>query len=190
MNYKLSSENEVKELEKLIKYKLETKRLSLVPLEPRLLQLAIEDYGKMQRDLGLRVTNMFLDEELEYAMKVRLRKVLEDVENFLWTTNWAIINKDLNEIIGFIMIKGYPNEVGEVIIGYGIEEKYRKNGYATEAVGRLIKWIFENQKVKYIIADTEKNNIPSHKVLEKAGANKYKETDELLWWKIERKSII
>jgi [ribosomal protein S5]-alanine N-acetyltransferase len=190
MDYQLNDENEVKESEELKKYNLETERLSLLPLEPKQLKLSIDDYGKMQSDLGLRATIMILDEEMKHAMKVRLKKVLEDVENFLWLTNWAIINKEKNQIIGFIMIKGSPNDAGEVIVGYGIEENYRKNGYATESLKKLIKWIFMNPKAKCVIADTEKANIPSHKVLENAGAIKYKETDELIWWKIERRSIV
>lgn len=84
------------------------------------------------------------------------------------------------------MIKGYPNENGEVIVGYGIEDNYRNRGFATEALKGLIEWIFENPKALFVIGDTEKANIPSHKVLENAGAIKYKETDELIWWKIER----
>lgn len=92
MNYQLSDENEVKKSGKLIEYNLETERLSLLPLEPKQIELSIDDYRKMQRDLGLMATNMILDEEMKHAMKVRLKKVLEDVEKFLWLTNWAIIN--------------------------------------------------------------------------------------------------
>ncbi|OOM81942.1 hypothetical protein CLPUN_06960 [Clostridium puniceum] len=66
--------------------KLETERLNLLPLQAHNLTLALEDYKKMQTDLGLRITNTVLDEEMKYAMKVRLRKVLENVENFLWLT--------------------------------------------------------------------------------------------------------
>ncbi|MFD1176675.1 GNAT family N-acetyltransferase [Paenibacillus puldeungensis] len=166
--------------------KLETERLNLLPLQVHNLTLALEDYEKMQSDLGLRITNTVLDEEMKYAMKVRLRKVLENVENFLWLTNWAIINKRENQLIGFIMLKGYPNEIGEVIVGYSIEEKYRRNGYATEALKGLTEWIFENPKALCVIADTEKTNIPSHKVLQNVGAIKFKENDELIWWKIEK----
>lgn len=186
MKCELINEKEVKRSRKLIKYNLETERLILSPLEPEQLELAIEDYGKMQNNLGLNADNMILDEEMRYAMKVRLKKVLEDVENYLWLTNWAIINKEENIIVGFIMIKGCPNESGEVIVGYGIEEKYRKNGYATEALKRLTKWIFENPKAMCVIGDTEKTNIPSHKVLENAGAIRYTENDELIWWKIKK----
>ncbi len=45
---------------------------------------------------------------------------------------------------------------------------------------------FGNPKVISVIADTEKTNIPLHKLLEHAGTVQYKETDELIWWKIER----
>jgi RimJ/RimL family protein N-acetyltransferase len=98
-----------------------------------------------------------------------------------------VVLKEENRIIGFIMIKGYPNKSGEVIVGYGIEKKYRRNGYATESLRGLIKWIFENPKALCVIADTEKTNKPSHKVLKNIGAIKYKEIDELVWWKIENK---
>ncbi|MCB2299540.1 GNAT family N-acetyltransferase [Clostridium tagluense] len=188
MNYGLIKRNEIKEARRLINYNLETERLKLLPLQSHHLALSVEDYGEMQSDLGLRVTNIILDEEMQYAMKVRLRKVLEDVENYLWLTNWAIVHKEENQIIGFIILKGYPNEIGEVIVRYVIEEKYRRNGYATEALKGLTEWIFENPKALCVIADTEKTNIPSHKVLENVGAIKYKETDELIWWKIENKN--
>lgn len=165
---------------------LETERLKLLPLDANNLALSVEDYSKMESDLGLKVTNTILDDEMKYAMEVRLKKVLDDGENYLWLTNWAVVLKTENKIIGYIMIKGYPNEKGEVIIGYGINEKYRNKRYATEALKGLINWIFKNLKVICVIADTEKENISSHKVLENIGAIKYKETDELIWWKIEK----
>jgi [ribosomal protein S5]-alanine N-acetyltransferase len=99
---------------------LETERLSLLPLQAHQLELSLEDYAKMQVDLGLRVVDTVLNEEMRYAMRVRLRKVLEDVENYLWLTNWAVILKESKQIVGFIMLKGYPNKFGEVIVGYGI----------------------------------------------------------------------
>jgi len=166
--------------------KLESERLTLIPLQAQNLVSSLENYEKMETDLGVKITNTILDDEMKYAMEVRLRKVLEDSENYLWLTNWAVILKKENQIIGFIMIKGFPNENGEVIVGYSIEEKYRGNGYATETLKRLTEWIFTNPKALRVIADTEKANEPSHKVLENLGAVKYKENDDLIWWKIER----
>ena len=164
---------------------LQTERLRLIPLNTKALCLALADYQQMMESLGLRVTDAKLDEEMEYAMKVRLRKVLEDEENYLWLTNWAIVQKEENEITGFIMIKGTPNKNGEVIVGYGIEPQYRGKGYAAEALKGLVSWIFANPKVSRVIADTEKTNLSSHRVLEKLGAVIYNETEELFWWKLE-----
>jgi ribosomal-protein-alanine N-acetyltransferase len=183
----LMKENEIKELTEPMKHCLETERLNLVPLQAHSLALSLVDYGKMQTELGLSVTKTILeDDEMQYAMGVRLRKVLEDVDHYLWLTNWAIVLKEKSEIIGYIMLKGIPNEFGEVITGYDIDEDYRRKGYATEALNRLIQWIFENPKALSVIADTEKSNIPSCKLLEQVGAVQYKETDELIWWKIEK----
>lgn len=183
MSYKLIKRNETIAV-KTISHSLETERLSLLPLQSHQLALALEDYAKMQADLGLSVTSTVLDEEMEYVMKVRLRKVLEDVDNYLWLTNWAIIHKEEKQIIGYIILKGCPNEFGEVIVGYVVEESHRRKGYAAEALKVLIQWIFKNPQALFVIADTEKTNVPSHKLLENLGAVKYKETEELVWWKI------
>lgn len=164
--------------------KVETERLILLPLDSDNLLLSTGNFQAMEKNLGLSITDTKLDEDMQYAMRVRLRKVLADQENYLWLTNWAIVLKEQNCIAGFIMIKGCPNEKGEVIVGYGIEEKYRCKGYACEALKALAEWIFKNPTAQYVIADTEIMNIASHKVLLRAGAEKYKEDDDLIWWRI------
>lgn len=186
MNNTFTEEFEIQGLSEDKRYCLETDRLSILPLQADSLAASLVDYGKMQVELGLRVNKMILDDEMKYAMRVRLTKVLENAEQYMWYTNWAIIHKEENVIIGYIILKGLPNEFGEVIVGYDIEEMYRRKGYATEALGRLIQWIFGHSGALSVIADTEKSNIPSCKLLEHMGAVQYKETDELIWWKIER----
>lgn len=187
MNNELMEVNGVKELTETMKYCFETERLNLMPLQAHSLALSLLDYGKMQTELGLKVNKTILeDEEMQYAMKVRLTKVLENTDNFLWFTNWAIVLKEEKSIIGYIILKGLPNELGEVILGYEIDEKYRRKGYATEALRKMLQWIFANPQVLSVIADTEKVNLPSCKLLEHIGAVPYKETDQLIWWKMKR----
>jgi len=169
--------------------KLTTERLELIPLDASNLKLSIDNFQEMEQNFGLSVTDTKLDDNLRYAMEVRRNKVLADEGNYLWLTNWAIVSQEENCIVGFIMIKGCPNEFGEVIVGYGIEPKHRRKGYASEAFRGLMDWIFENPEAKAIIADTDKFNIPSHMVLENVGAKKYKETDELIWWRVENNSM-
>ncbi len=50
----------------------------------------------------------------------------------------------------------------------------------------MIQWIFTNPQSLSVIADTEKANIPSCKLVEHIGDVPYKEIDELIWWKINK----
>lgn len=83
------------------------------------------------------------------------------------------------------MIKGYPNEDGEAIVGYAMQDGYKRKGYMEEALRGLIKWMFLNTDVKCVIADTLKSNIPSQSLLQKIGMVFYKEDDECFWWRLE-----
>lgn len=175
--------------------KINTERLTLIPLDIENYILYLEDTNKVEENLGLIVTNTVIEEPLKIAHHSRLKKVIENKNTYLWETNWLVVLKEENRIIGGIMIKGMPNENGEVIIGYGTDDSYQKKGYMTEAVNGLIEWIFESPSALSIIADTDKDNDPSHKVLMRNGFKKYKETtetsdegeiEELVWWRLDK----
>ncbi len=84
MNNVFKEESEIQGLTGVKRYCLETDRLSLLPLQAHSLALSLVDYGKMQAELGLKVNRKFLDdEEMKYAMKVRLTKVLENSEQYV-----------------------------------------------------------------------------------------------------------
>lgn len=83
------------------------------------------------------------------------------------------------------MLKGMPNERGEVVIGYYTFPYYQGQGYMTESIIALKNWLLHQPNVKYVIADTEKDNVASHRVLEKAGAALYKETNSLYFWRFQ-----
>jgi RimJ/RimL family protein N-acetyltransferase len=56
----------------------------------------------------------------------------------------------------------------------------------TEALKRGILWIFERPDISALLAETTRSNLPSHRVLEKVGMVVYKETDNGLWWRLEK----
>ena len=162
---------------------LDTERLRLIPLSAENLRFLIDNPQKMELRLSLNDTDRSLSPDLKQAMEIRLLKLLDDEENYIWYTNWLIVLKDKNCSVGGIMIKGLPNESGEVVIGYYTLHEFQGNGYMTDAINILIKWLLNQSDVRFVIADTDKDNIPSHRVLEKSGAKMYKETDELYYWK-------
>lgn len=83
------------------------------------------------------------------------------------------------------MLKGIPSEQEEVVIGYYTLPPYMGQGYMTESIITLKNWLLHQPNVKYVIADTETDNMASHRVLEKAGANLYKVTKSLYFWRFQ-----
>ena len=167
-------------------FSLETKKLKLIPLDVLNLRYSIEDRRKMESNLGVKISDTELEEPVKEAMRTSLKMVLENKKDYLWFTSWEIILKKENRIIGGLCFKGSPDEKGRVEIGYGMQEEYRCKGYATETVKELITWAFSFNNVTEIIAETEKDNLPSHRVLEKIGMQKYEENEKMFWWRINK----
>ena len=167
-------------------FSLETEKLKLIPLNVHNLRYLIEDRRKMERNLGVKITDTELEEPVKKAMRTSLKKVIENKEDYLWYTNWVIVLKKENRIIGGLCFKGIPDEKGKVEIGYGMQDEYRCKGYMTEAVKELINWAFSFNHVTEVIAETEKDNLPSYRVLEKTGMQKYQENEKMLWWRINK----
>jgi RimJ/RimL family protein N-acetyltransferase len=165
---------------------LETKKLKLIPLNDYNLRLLVKDRRKMERNLGVKINDTELEESEIIALRTSLQKVIENKEDYLWYTNWVIVLKKENRIIGGLCFKGSPDEKGKVEIGYGMQDEYRCKGYTTEAVKELTNWAFSFNNVTEIIAETEKDNLPSHRVLEKAGMEKYEENEKMFWWRINK----
>ncbi len=167
---------------------LETEKLKLIPLDAQNLRWSIEDRQKMERNLGVKITDTELEEPVKKAMRTSLKMVLENKKDYLWFTSWEITLKIENRIIGGLCFKGCPDEKGRVEIAYGMQDEYRCKGYMTEAVKELINWAFihTQEKVLSVIAETEKDNLPSHRVLEKIGMEKYEEKEKMFWWRINK----
>lgn len=166
--------------------RLNTDRLIISPLNKYNLELAINNFNQMENNLNLTVTNENIGSREKYVYNLRLQGVKNNSKNYMWYTTWIIILKTENRFIGHIMLKGYPNENGEVTIGYWIQDKYKRKGYMFEALKAIIPWIFLNSNAKFVIADTLKNNIPSQKLLQKIGMIYADEDNECFWWKLSK----
>ena len=80
--------------------------------------------------------------------------------------NWLITLKENNKIIGAINLNVYDfNESLE--FNYAIDDRYKGNGYMTEALKLVKDFCFEKIKVNRLFGGCEINNIASKKVMEK-----------------------
>lgn len=102
--------------------------------------------------------------------------------NLLWFRLWNIVQKVDNKPIGGICFKGPANTEGQVEVGYGIAEECQNQGYATEAISKIIEWAKQQEDVISVIVETEKINLPSQRVAAKCGMKIYTETEDNLYW--------
>ena len=94
---------------------------------------------------------------------------------------FVIVEQSSGLSVGGIGFKGTPNERREVEVGYGVCPSYQGRGVATEALGALCA--FARGRVDAVIAETDRDNVASQRVLEKCGFRCQGGDSDLLRWR-------
>ncbi|MEK7671519.1 MAG: GNAT family N-acetyltransferase [Bacteroidota bacterium] len=103
------------------------------------------------------------------AIEFTLKYLKENPDAKDWIF-WYIVLREPEPIaIGITGFKGKPSSDGTVEVGYSVCNQFQRNGYASEAVGALIKHAFSHNEVQRVIAETLPDLMPSIKVMEKNG---------------------
>ena len=169
---------------------IETERLIIKPLTYNQLEKYILNDNSLELELNLNETSRSISPELKEAFeRTILPHVADKSKNYLYSTLWTLISKKDNKMLGDLCFVGAPNADGEIEIGYGTYDIFAGKGFMTEAVGGMISWAKKQPEIHAIIADTEKQNTASFRVLEKNGFVKTGETETLLKWKLCIKTI-
>lgn len=106
-------------------------------------------------------------EDVEVTLK-QYSKWIEEYEN-LKTFRWIVELKDNHDLIGTIDVSKRFINFGSCEIGYCYSDKYWNNGYATEALNAVIKFLFEECEADLINAEFMENNPASGRVMVKVG---------------------
>lgn len=88
------------------------------------------------------------------------------------TYNWAVELKETGEIIGRIMVTRKKDKFQTCRIGYNYGSKYWGNGYATEALKEVCRYLLEEVDYRLVEARYISGNPASGRVMEKAGMKK------------------
>jgi len=80
---------------------------------------------------------------------------------------WAVCLKNNSKLIGNVYLN--PQEFDTWEIGFVFNERYRGQGYATEAAEALLKWAFTTQNARRVIAMCNPLNKSSWRLLERLG---------------------
>lgn len=83
--------------------------------------------------------------------------------------DWAIVLKDLGQVIGSIGVEEYRQKLNAVGIGYCIGSRWWRQGIMSEAFSALIQYLFTQCGVNRISARHDPNNPGSGAVMRKCG---------------------
>ena len=166
---------------------LESPRLYLVPLSyNQLLMYTKLDYS-LELELGIFPRRRELLPEFKTTLETYLIPYIKDYpDKILYATIWAIVHKTDNIIIGDIGFNGAPTDKGVIEVGYSTFPDFMNQGYMTEALNSLASWAFCQSEVNIIIAQTDKSNIATHRVLTKNTFEPFAEADNFYWWRLDK----
>ncbi|MDP1719951.1 MAG: GNAT family N-acetyltransferase [Candidatus Nanopelagicaceae bacterium] len=104
-----------------------------------------------------------MDESGPLAWRVPQVKVDPSLNK--WFVRW-IVFKESGEIIGSISFHGAPDSNGMIEVGLGIQEKFRNQGFAREALRGFWLWALQFPEVKIFRYTVSPTNLPSIRVVD------------------------
>jgi RimJ/RimL family protein N-acetyltransferase len=97
---------------------------------------------------------------------------------------YQLVRASDGQVIGDIGFHGPPTRGGAVTVGYGLAPGARGQGYATEALRAVIAWALARPEVAVVEADTTHANLPSQRVMERAGMRLYDKSEQLRFYRM------
>lgn len=85
------------------------------------------------------------------------------------SVGWGIVLKETNQLIGNIAVIEDKLKIKTKTIGYVLGENFWHQGYMTEALTKVIDFLFETTDVNRIEAEHDVENPSSGRVMEKSG---------------------
>ena len=159
--------------------RIETERLVLFPYTQENLALFNTDLSAFEERFGV----LYRGEELDHLLRGFLlkleREIAADPEHYLFFTEFLIVQKESDRIIGSIDYKYVPRD-GLTEVGYGLNPLYEGRGFMTEALSAFLDF-GGSLGIRTVRADTRPDNIASQRVLEKCGF-RFLYQSENLWW--------
>lgn len=171
---------------------LETERLLLRPLALSDAQamFAMDSNPNVHKYLGNHTVNS-IDEVYSYIKNIQKQYLDNGIGRF------AVVIKLTNEVIGWAGIKFIRepenNHVNFYDIGYRLQEKHWRKGYALESATAWLEYGFNEMKIPIIYASAHIENLGSNTILQKIGKKQngqfYYEDLLCNWYKLENPNI-
>jgi RimJ/RimL family protein N-acetyltransferase len=163
-----------------LEYPLITPRLRLEPVTPELAAAARAGGQVFAEHIGADVPADWRNASL---------RMLARTPGASWDGQTApiravAIHREEGCVIGDVRFEPVPLEPKLVELGYSIAVGWRRRGYALEAAGAVLDWLFDEGGAKAAIAGCERGNLASVKTLRKLGFWLDGSAGSAFWWTI------
>jgi ribosomal-protein-alanine N-acetyltransferase len=149
---------------------LRTSRLVLVAATLSLIETEMSGATNLAASLNAELESWPPPGNDESSLRWTLEKMQAHPEYAGFHVWYVILTEgERRTLIGMVAFKGPPDEDGTIEAGYSINEKYQRQGIATEATQAIMNWAYENPAVRVITAETFPELEASKKVMQRCG---------------------
>ena len=148
---------------------LETTRLRLEHFAPKNAAALLEYYARNREYL---VPWEPARPEAFYVLEAQLRESERAVEAALRGSAYRFVafERDSEYVVAYVSLHEIRRGIAQdAIVGYSVDELRQGRGYATEAVGAVVRFAFESLNLHRIRTSYQPPNAASGRVLEKLG---------------------
>lgn len=124
-------------------------------------------------------TPFTLDQAVDFFAKM---KIAEPGSPGSWY-QLAVERQSRPGLIGDCAFQVLAEEPLHARIGYTFSREFQRQGFATEAVGRLLDYLFGELHLRCVTATCDVENLPSIRLLERLGMRREAHPIEKVWFK-------
>jgi RimJ/RimL family protein N-acetyltransferase len=137
------------------------KRVRLVQLRPAVLwALAEGDLATASSRAGLPLSEFLASDQCSWLWQIRLEQIAADPASADWVARAAVAEPG-GFVVGHAGFHGPPDAGGMVEIGYTVEPRFRRQGYARAMVRTLLRWAASDDRVRRVRASISPDNAAS-----------------------------
>lgn len=155
---------------------IETRRLVLVGITPKLIAAETEGLLELGRGLEAKITRDWPPEHWEPHVRTHmLAQFAAHPESVGWH-RYALLRGFPMLLVG--CLGAFPCAAGDVEIGYSVVTSYQRQGIGTEAALAFVEWLLEQPSIRSVSAQTYESLPESIKVMQRCGMRWIGEGDE------------
>lgn len=153
---------------------IESKRLLLRPIRPG----DSEALFKYRSNAAVNQYQGWIPKSIQDARDFISHQISPEINLPGTWFQWAIINKETDELIGDLGCHFLKSNAFQVELGCTLDIDFQGKGFAAEALSSLIDYLFRNLNKQQLFASIDPQNIKSIRLFERLGFRKQDQSTE------------